>query len=77
MHSTSLTRKSMALIVDIMHGWGPSNKMCTHLQPRKAVLVINITAKELYMLLLARRNTLVLKVGLSYSWQSILKKTGL
>ena len=30
-----LTRQSMALAVDIMHGCGPSNKMRIQLQPKK------------------------------------------
>ena len=40
-----LTRQSMASDIDIMHGHGPSNEMHYQLQPKKAVLAINMVVK--------------------------------
>ena len=47
-----LARWSMALAVNVMHGHGPSNKMCIHLKlkktkVRKVVLAINMAGKAL------------------------------
>ena len=35
MRCTSLHRQSMSFVVNIMHGSGQSNKMCSQLQPKK------------------------------------------
>ena len=32
---TLLTRQSIVIAVDMMHGYGPSNKMCPKLQLKK------------------------------------------
>ena len=49
----------MAFAVDIMHGYGLSNKMHFQLQPKKArgALAINIAAKVLYTLYISNKTS--------------------
>ena len=46
MRCTLLTRWNIVLAVDIMHGYGPNNKIRPRLQPKKVVLVVSIAAKD-------------------------------
>ena len=58
----------MALAIDIMHGCGPNNGMCHHLQPKNkdnTVLAVNIAEKDyIRCKVLTRQSTLVLKKNL-------------
>ena len=58
----------MALAVDIMPGHGSNSKMHPQLQPKKTKVRLYYIAIDI-----ARGSASVLKVGVSYGWQSILK----
>jgi len=65
---TLLTRRSVFLAIDIMHGPSPSNKKCVP----GAVLVVNIAANVIiYTIdytLLTRQIILFSKVDVLYGW---------
>ena len=68
----------MALAIIALDGHGPSNEICCQLQPKETkvnteltIYIIAQANSTTYHTLLARWNTLVFKVGMSYGWQTI------
>ena len=67
----------MALAIDVIDRSGPSSKMChqLHLMKNKVTLILSvyITAEGILPTLksLTKQSALVLKVGVTYRWQSV------
>ena len=64
----------MAFAVDCIDRHGPNNEMLHQLQPKKTNYISRLYSSKRHFscpLLLTRRSVLVLKVGVSYWWQSL------